>query len=116
MDATLLNMSLLVFGMLVLTLGSGIWVGLSLFIVGMVGMVEGSPDGLPLFSVKLSDEDSESKKTIASRYSSGRAMRPIAERSRKEMKILSMKGARAERDHRQLDRGEWHDHMDDSSM
>ncbi len=45
-----------------------------------------------------------------------RAMRPIAERSRKEMKMLSMKGARAERDHRQLDRGEWHDHMDDSSM
>jgi len=39
MDVTLLNMSLLVFGMLVLTLGSGIWIGLSLFIVvGMVGM------------------------------------------------------------------------------
>ena len=38
MDATLLNMSILVIGMLVLTLGSGIWIGLSLFIVGMVGM------------------------------------------------------------------------------
>ncbi|MBS1256686.1 MAG: C4-dicarboxylate TRAP transporter large permease protein DctM [Deltaproteobacteria bacterium] len=38
MDPTLLNMSLLVFGILVLTLGSGIWIGLSLFIVGMVGM------------------------------------------------------------------------------
>ncbi len=38
MDATLLNMSLLVFSLLVLTLGSGIWIGLSLFIVGMVGM------------------------------------------------------------------------------
>ncbi len=34
----MLNMSLLVFGILVLTLGSGIWIGLSLFIVGMVGM------------------------------------------------------------------------------
>ena len=38
MDANLLTMSLVVFGMLVLTLGSGIWIGLSLFIVGLVGM------------------------------------------------------------------------------
>jgi hypothetical protein len=45
-----------------------------------------------------------------------RAMRPIAERSRKEMFLLSKKQARAERDHRVHDRGEWHDHMDESAM
>ncbi len=45
-----------------------------------------------------------------------RAMRPIAERSRKEMYMISKKQFRAERDHRVHDRGEWHDHMDESSM
>ncbi len=39
MDANMATMSLLVFGMLFLTLGSGIWVGFSLFIVGFIGMV-----------------------------------------------------------------------------
>lgn len=39
MDANMAIMSLLVFGMLFLTLGSGIWVGFSLFIVGFIGMV-----------------------------------------------------------------------------
>ena len=39
MDASMATMSLLVFGMLFLTLGSGIWVGFSLFIVGFIGMV-----------------------------------------------------------------------------
>ncbi|MCG8642128.1 MAG: TRAP transporter large permease subunit [Desulfobacterales bacterium] len=38
MNADLMIMSLLVFGTLVVTLGSGIWIGFSLFIVGMVGM------------------------------------------------------------------------------
>ncbi|MBW2131198.1 MAG: TRAP transporter large permease subunit [Deltaproteobacteria bacterium] len=38
MDANMTHMSLLVFGVLFLTLGSGIWVGFSLFIVGFVGM------------------------------------------------------------------------------
>ncbi len=38
MDANMTQMSLLVFGVLFLTLGSGIWVGFSLFIVGFVGM------------------------------------------------------------------------------
>ena len=39
MDASIVVMCLLVFGVLVLTLSSGIWVGFSLFIVGFVGMV-----------------------------------------------------------------------------
>ena len=39
MDASIVIMCLLVFGVLVLTLSSGIWVGFSLFIVGFVGMV-----------------------------------------------------------------------------
>ncbi len=39
MDANMTQMSLLVFGVLFLTLGSGIWVGFSLFIVGFVGML-----------------------------------------------------------------------------
>jgi len=39
MDASMATMSLLVFGMLFLTLGAGIWVGFSLFIVGFIGMV-----------------------------------------------------------------------------
>lgn len=39
MDANMATMSLLVFGMLFLTLGAGIWVGFSLFIVGFIGMV-----------------------------------------------------------------------------
>jgi len=39
MDASIAIMCLLVFGVLVLTLSSGIWVGFSLFIVGFVGMV-----------------------------------------------------------------------------
>ncbi|MCG8339353.1 MAG: TRAP transporter large permease subunit [Proteobacteria bacterium] len=38
MDANLLTMSFIVFGILAITLGSGIWIGFSLFIVGMVGM------------------------------------------------------------------------------
>jgi tripartite ATP-independent transporter DctM subunit len=38
MDASVAVMCLLVFGVLVLTLSSGIWVGFSLFIVGFVGM------------------------------------------------------------------------------
>ncbi len=38
MEATLAEMSLVVFGLLFLTLGSGIWVGFALFIVGFVGM------------------------------------------------------------------------------
>jgi len=38
MEATMTEMSLVVFGLLFLTLGSGIWVGFSLFIVGFVGM------------------------------------------------------------------------------
>lgn len=43
MDATMTQMSLVVFGLLFLTLGSGIWVGFSLFIVGFVGMTLFSP-------------------------------------------------------------------------
>jgi len=39
MDASMAIMCLVVFGVLVLTLSSGIWVGFSLFIVGFVGMV-----------------------------------------------------------------------------
>jgi tripartite ATP-independent transporter DctM subunit len=39
MDADMLAMSLTVFGVLFLTLSSGIWVGFALFIVGFVGMV-----------------------------------------------------------------------------
>ncbi|MDM8540335.1 TRAP transporter large permease subunit [Desulfococcaceae bacterium HSG9] len=39
MDADMLTMSLTVFGVLFLSLSSGIWVGFSLFIVGFVGMV-----------------------------------------------------------------------------
>jgi tripartite ATP-independent transporter DctM subunit len=42
MDASL-TMSLVVFGILFLTLAAGIWVGFSLFIVGFVGMVLFSP-------------------------------------------------------------------------
>lgn len=38
MDANMATMSLVVFGVLFLTLGSGVWVGFSLFIVGFVGM------------------------------------------------------------------------------
>ncbi len=38
MDVSMTTMSLVVFGLLFLTLGSGIWVGFSLFIVGFVGM------------------------------------------------------------------------------
>ncbi len=38
MEATMTEMSLVVFGLLFLTLGSGIWVGFSLFIVGFAGM------------------------------------------------------------------------------
>ncbi len=38
MDASIAQMSLVVFGLLFLTLGSGIWVGFSLFIVGFAGM------------------------------------------------------------------------------
>ncbi len=38
MDAGMATMSLLVFGILFLTLGAGVWVGFSLFIVGFVGM------------------------------------------------------------------------------
>lgn len=38
MDASLAMMSLVVFGVLFLCLASGIWVGFSLFIVGLVGM------------------------------------------------------------------------------
>lgn len=39
MDASMAVMCLLVFGVLFLTLSSGIWVGFSLFMVGFVGMV-----------------------------------------------------------------------------
>ncbi|UCD89071.1 MAG: TRAP transporter large permease subunit [Desulfobacterales bacterium] len=39
MDASMAIMCLLVFGVLVLTLSSGIWVGFSLFMVGFVGML-----------------------------------------------------------------------------
>jgi tripartite ATP-independent transporter DctM subunit len=39
MDASIAIMCLVVFGVLVLALSSGIWVGFSLFIVGFVGMV-----------------------------------------------------------------------------
>lgn len=38
MDANLLTMSFIVFGVLAITLGAGIWIGISLFIVGLVGM------------------------------------------------------------------------------
>ena len=38
MDANLFTMSFVVFGVLFLVLGSGIWIGFSLFIVGFVGM------------------------------------------------------------------------------
>lgn len=38
MDAGMVSMSAVVFGVLFLTLGAGIWVGFSLFIVGFVGM------------------------------------------------------------------------------
>ena len=39
MDVSMATMSIVVFGLLFLTLGSGIWVGFSLFIVGFLGMV-----------------------------------------------------------------------------
>jgi len=39
MEVSMAYMSLIVFGMLFLTLASGIWVGFSLFIVGFIGMV-----------------------------------------------------------------------------
>ncbi|MEW5908759.1 MAG: TRAP transporter large permease subunit [Thermodesulfobacteriota bacterium] len=39
MDATMMNMSLVVFGILFITLSWGIWVGFSLFMVGFAGMV-----------------------------------------------------------------------------
>ena len=39
MEASMAYMSLIVFGVLFLTLASGIWVGFSLFIVGFIGMV-----------------------------------------------------------------------------
>ncbi|OGP62684.1 MAG: C4-dicarboxylate ABC transporter permease [Deltaproteobacteria bacterium RBG_13_49_15] len=39
MDATMMNMSLVVFGILFATLAWGVWVGFSLIIVGFVGMV-----------------------------------------------------------------------------
>ncbi len=38
MDPTTANMSLVVFGVLFLALGSGVWVGFALFMVGLVGM------------------------------------------------------------------------------
>ena len=38
MEAELLFMSVVVFGVLFLTLAAGIWVGFSLFIVGFIGM------------------------------------------------------------------------------
>ncbi len=38
MDATVANMSLVVFGVLFLALGAGVWVGFALFFVGFVGM------------------------------------------------------------------------------
>jgi len=38
MDASMVQMSLVVFGVLFLTLGAGVWVGFSLVIVGLVGM------------------------------------------------------------------------------
>ncbi len=38
MDADLMMMGLVIFGALVITLGSGIWIGISLFIVGIIGM------------------------------------------------------------------------------
>ena len=43
MEASMAVMCLVVFGVLVLTLASGIWVGFSLFIVGFAGMVFFSP-------------------------------------------------------------------------
>ncbi|MDM8524981.1 TRAP transporter large permease subunit [Desulfococcaceae bacterium HSG8] len=43
MDANTIIMSLVIFGVLVLTLGSGIWIGFSLFIVGFTGMLLYSP-------------------------------------------------------------------------
>jgi len=39
MEASMTYMSLIVFGILFLTLASGIWVGFSLFIVGFIGMI-----------------------------------------------------------------------------
>ena len=39
MEVSMAYMSLIVFGMLFLTLASGIWVGFSLFIVGFIGMI-----------------------------------------------------------------------------
>jgi hypothetical protein len=39
MEVSMATMSIVVFGLLFLTLGSGIWVGFSLFIVGFLGMV-----------------------------------------------------------------------------
>ena len=39
MEISMTYMSLIVFGMLFLTLASGIWVGFSLFIVGFIGMI-----------------------------------------------------------------------------
>ena len=39
MDASMAQMSLVVFGVLFLALGSGVWVGFALFMVGFVGMV-----------------------------------------------------------------------------
>ncbi len=39
MEASMAYMSLIVFGILFLTLASGIWVGFSLFIVGFIGMI-----------------------------------------------------------------------------
>jgi C4-dicarboxylate transporter DctM subunit len=38
MDASMAQMSLVVFGILFLTLGAGVWVGFSLFMVGFIGM------------------------------------------------------------------------------
>ncbi len=38
MEADILTMSILTFGVLFLCLGSGVWVGFSLFIVGLIGM------------------------------------------------------------------------------
>lgn len=43
MEASMLIMSVVVFGTLILTLSSGIWVGFSLFIVGFTGMMLFSP-------------------------------------------------------------------------
>ncbi len=39
MDVSMATMSIVVFGLLFVTLGSGIWVGFSLFLVGFLGMV-----------------------------------------------------------------------------